>query len=190
MRTLTSPLNQSLSQGNMKIHLNLYLTYEYALLSCLLTGTWVKSCGSLFLKESFSVDQGSSDNFSKFWLLFLVVEETPSHSWWSYFHTAFRKLWARLTTGDAKGDLKLPSSSPFPFPGPIVVWVERSISKSFYFTRIERVQLGMLMPRNFSGCNLKPKLLHFYLQQHDIQLWNYFLPLETPKKFVFITDQN
>lgn len=56
---------------------------------------------------------------------------------------------ARLTTGDAKGDLKSPSFSPFPFPVPGVAWVEhRTELQIFYFTRMERVQLDMLMPRN------------------------------------------
>lgn len=47
---------------------NLYLTLERAPLSGLLSRTWVKSCASLLMNEScfFSVNQGNSDNFSKF----------------------------------------------------------------------------------------------------------------------------
>lgn len=100
---------------------------------------------------------------------------------------------ARLTTGDAKGDLKSPSLSPFPFPGPSVAWVEhRTELQIFYFTRMERVQLGMLMPRNIFQVvtGTTTSYYVFYLQQNDTQLWNYFLPLETSKKVVFITDEN
>ena len=100
---------------------------------------------------------------------------------------------ARLTTGDAKGDLKSPSLSPFPFPGPRVAGMEhRTELQIFYFTRMERVQLDMLTPRNiFQVVTGTPTSYYiFYLQQNDTQLRNYFLPLETSKKVVFITDEN
>lgn len=47
---------------------------------------------------------------------------------------------ARLTTGDAVGDLKSPSSSPFPFPGPSVACMKHRSEL--------QVSPGWIMPRN------------------------------------------
>lgn len=67
-------------------------------------------------------------------------------------HTAFqmsRQLGTgQLTTGDAVGDLKSPSTSPFPFPGPSVACVEHRIElQVFHFTRMDDAK------KYFSGCN-------------------------------------